>query len=79
MGHVILRNNSAGVDEQLQEGKNGYLIDHTDVPAFADVIEKVLSRKKTSDEQLQKMGETSQKIAKSFSENTYLQQIEKLK
>jgi hypothetical protein len=49
------------------------------VPAFADVIEKVLNRKKTSDEQLQKMGETSQKIAKSFSENTYLQQIEKLK
>lgn len=78
MGHVVVRNDSAGVDEQLQEGVNGYLIDHTDVPKIADVLEKLLNKDKTSDKDLQRMGEASQKIISEFGKNDYLQKIESL-
>lgn len=78
MGHVVVRNNSAGVDEQLQEGVNGYLIDHTDVPQIADVLEKLLNKDKTTDQKLQRMGEASQKIISDFGKNDYLQKIESL-
>ena len=76
MGHVVLRNNSAGVDEQLQDGVNGYFVDHTDVTKFASVIEKLLNKKTNSDKDLQAMGQASQKIIASYSKNTYLEQIE---
>lgn len=75
MGHLVIRNNSAGVDEQLQNGKNGYLIDHTDVVQFGNVLEKILNKQKTSDEELQKMGQISQKIVNEFSENKYIDTI----
>ena len=59
MGHVVLRNNAAGVDEQLKENVNGYLIDHTDVAQFAGQIAKVLNKNTLSDSDLQKMGAAS--------------------
>ncbi len=79
MGHVILRNNSAGIDEQLKEGVNGYKIDHTDVRQFADTIEKLLNKDKSSNKKLAAMGQTSQAIIKDFDKNNYLQKIESLK
>jgi glycosyltransferase involved in cell wall biosynthesis len=75
MGHVVLRNNSAGVDEQLQDGVNGYLIDHTDIKQFAAVIEKILNKETNSDKQLQSMGAASQAMIASYSRNTYLEQL----
>jgi len=75
MGHVVLRNNSAGVDEQLQEGKNGYFIDHTDVIQFARVLEKLLNKKTSSEASLQKMGKLSQKMISDYGKNTYISTI----
>jgi len=75
MGHLILRNNSAGVDEQLRDSVNGYLVDHTDVSQFASRIEKVLSKKKNSNQNLQQMGHASQKIIAKYGHNSYVSQI----
>lgn len=77
MNHVVLRNNSAGLEEQLKEGVNGFLIDHTNIPAFADTIEKLLNKQKTTNEQLMAMGEQSQKMIEKLQKQSYLQQIEK--
>ena len=76
MGHIVLRNNSAGQDEQLQEGVNGYAIDHTDIKQFASVIECILNKESLSDAQLYKMGYNSQAIIKTYGSNTYLEQLE---
>ncbi len=78
MGHVVLRNNSAGVDEQLNDGENGYFIDNTEINKFAKVIEKLLNKKTTPNEKLQKMGLTSQQMMQAFTKNSYLNQIEKI-
>jgi len=78
MGHVVLRNNSAGMDEQLKDGKNGYFIDHNDIKQFASVIEKVLNIKTNSNERLMQMGEVSQEIIENYGRNNYLEQIEQL-
>ncbi len=78
MGHVVLRNNSAGIDEQLQDGVNGYFIDHTNIKQFAGIIEKLLNKKTTSDTTLAAMGQASQEIIAAYSEHTYLSQIKKL-
>src|SRR5690606_4458691 len=67
MGHVVLRNDSAGVDEQLSEGENGFLIE-ADVDQIASRIEKLLN-KSTSNEELWKMGGASQKIASKYLHN----------
>jgi glycosyltransferase involved in cell wall biosynthesis len=75
MGHFVLRNDSAGIDEQLKEGVNGLRIDSNDVEEFAAALEKVLNKSTYSNEQLQQMGEASQEIARIFSTNSYLEQI----
>ena len=78
MGHIVLRNNSAGIDEQLKDGVNGYFIDHTDIEKFAAILEKLLNKKTISNAQLQKMGVASQEIIAQYSQNNYLEQIEDL-
>lgn len=75
MGHVVLRNNSAGIDEQLQEGKNGYFIDHENINQFAASIKKILNKKTNSNTDLQKMGQVSQKIIKPYIKNTYIDKL----
>ncbi len=75
MGHIVLRNDSAGIDEQLEDGKNGFYIDSNDVNQFADVIEKVLN-KKLSDEKLQKMGARSESMAAKFLDQDYSRVID---
>ncbi len=76
MGHVVLRNNSAGVDEQLRDGVNGYLINEKDINQFVSVLEKILNIKTTSDKQLKDMGLASQKIIAPFTKNAYLDKLE---
>lgn len=78
MGHVVLRNNSAGMDEQLKKGVNGYFIDHTDIKQFVSVLEKLLNKKTTSNMDLEKMGSASQQMMKAYTKNSYLDQIEKI-
>lgn len=75
MGHVVLRNNCAGVDEQLQAGVNGYLVDSENFKQFADVIEKVLNKKTSSNQALQKMGQASQEIIAKYDDPSYVDQI----
>ena len=59
MGHVLLRNDSGGSEEQLVDGLNGFAItDDTD--QFAAMIERLLNREKTSNDDLQAMGMASQ-------------------
>lgn len=78
MGHVVLRNDSAGVDEQLRDSVNGYFIDHTNIIQFAAIIEKLLNRHTTPDEVLHAMGQASQHIIGAYSQHNYLSQIEHL-
>lgn len=75
MGHVVLRNNSAGMDEQLRDGENGYYIDHKDIDQFAKVIEKMLNTEKTSDTELLKMGQISQEIIEPYISNSYIDKL----
>lgn len=75
MGHIVLRNNSAGVDEQLVDGKNGYLIDHTDSKQFAASIERILN-KNVSSSTLLSMSQHSQYLINEYGKHTYLTQIE---
>lgn len=75
MGHVLLRNNSAGMEEQLKDGVNGYYIDTTDVKQFSATIERLLNKRLTG-EQLKEMGEESKKIISSYANNQYVETIE---
>ncbi|MBC7764151.1 glycosyltransferase [Microbacteriaceae bacterium] len=74
MGHVVIRNKSAGVDEQLEDGKNGYLINHLDIVDVAQKIEYILNRS-TPNGALQSMGAHSQAMMKEYSKGNYLEQI----
>src|SRR5207245_4101520 len=56
MGHVVLRNDCSGIDEQLEVGRNGWLLDSADIGQFADTLETVLNREKTTNAQLAAMG-----------------------
>lgn len=75
MGHIVLRNDSAGIDEQLRDGKNGLFIDSEDVNQFSGQIEKILNRKTFSNNDLGSMGRESQKMAKSFNAHRYETEI----
>lgn len=75
MGHVVLRNKSAGVDEQLQNGVNGYLIDEKDINQFASVIEKVLNKNKTSNKTLLDMGIKSEEMMEPYANSSYLDSL----
>lgn len=75
MGHIVLRNDSAGMEEQLEDGKNGYFIDSEDINQFADVLEKLLNTQ-TTDTQLADMGLASKEIAERFLSQNYANYIE---
>ena len=60
VGHVVLRNDSGGMTEQLDDGVNGLRIDSRDVRQFAGAIERVLNKTSTQDLVLQMMGRASQ-------------------
>lgn len=75
MGHVVLRNKSAGWEEQMQDGKNGYIFDSLDLIDLAQKIESILDKDKNSNEQLAAMSNNSQVIAQQFSSANYYDQI----
>jgi glycosyltransferase involved in cell wall biosynthesis len=72
MGHPILRNDSSGIDEQLEEGKNGYELSSTDFWQMVATIERVLNRETTNDTALALMSKRSYAIAKSQEDHSYL-------
>lgn len=74
MGHLILRNATSGVHEQLVDGENGLLIDELDTNSFAKSIESLLN-KKTSNKKLRDMGISSQKISSKFRLSDYTEQL----
>lgn len=71
-GHPILRNDSSGIDEQLQEGINGFKLETKDYEQVVSQIETILNKSKTSDKDLERMSKASYKIAVSQEKNSYL-------
>lgn len=75
MGHVLLRNDAGGAEEQLVDGVNGLAIDHTDLVQFSEQIERLLNKEKTSDAQLAAMSRASQSMIRPYTETSYLSQL----
>ena len=75
MGHIVLRNDAGGMEEQLDEGVNGFRIDSRDVKQFAGVLEIVLNRQTTSDLRLQAMGRASQEMIANLRIASYAEAI----
>lgn len=70
-GHPIIRNESAGQDEQLVDGKNGYAVSNDDFAGLVDTIEKILNKSTTTNTDLAKMSKVSNEIAKKATTNKY--------
>ena len=75
MGHVLLRNDSGGSEEQLVDGVNGFAITN-DVSQFGAMIERLLNKETTSDEDLRRMGAASQRRIEPYRRSIYLPQLE---
>lgn len=61
-GHIVLRSNAGGMEEQLDDGVNGFRLDTADVRQFAGVLARVLNKRTMPDSQLQAMGRASQEL-----------------
>ena len=75
MGHVVLRNDCSGIDEQLEPGGNGWLLDSADIGQFADTLETVLNRETTTNAQLAAMGRRSQEMVEPFEHLSYFERL----
>ena len=60
VGHVVLRNDSGGMSEQLDDGVNGYEDREPGRAQFAGAIERVLNKASTQDRSFRLMGRASQ-------------------
>jgi glycosyltransferase involved in cell wall biosynthesis len=78
MGHVVLRNETGGMEEELRPGVNGYRIDISSIEQFAGVVETVLNRETTSNERLQEMGRASQEMIESYRHLSYVSRLESI-
>lgn len=63
MGHIVLRNGAAGMEEQLEEGGNGLFIGDQDQGRFVAALRRVLDRHATTDEQLAEWSRRSTELA----------------
>jgi glycosyltransferase involved in cell wall biosynthesis len=77
MGHIVLRNDAGGMEEQLAEGVNGFRIDSHDIRQIAGVLEVVLNRQATPDVRLQAMGNASQEMIAALRIASYVQSLER--
>jgi glycosyltransferase involved in cell wall biosynthesis len=75
-GHIVLRNNAGGMEEQLDDGVNGFWIDSTDVRQFAGVLARVLNKRTMPDSQLQTMGRASQELVARLLIPSYVDALE---
>lgn len=62
MGHIVLRNNCSGVDEQLLDGQNGLLLDLSNLHEASEKILTLLDKHKTSNAQLEEMSNESKRL-----------------
>ena len=77
MGHIVLRNDAGGLEEQLAEGINGYRLDSRDIPQIARVLKIVLDRRATPDQRLQAMGRASQEMVADVEIASYVDALER--
>lgn len=70
-GHPVIRNECSGVDEQLEEGRNGFLARGDDFWHLVEVFETILNREKTSAEQLAAMSRRSHAMALAQGDRDY--------
>jgi glycosyltransferase involved in cell wall biosynthesis len=70
-GHPIIRNESAGQEEQLVDGKNGFAVSSNDFAGLVEVIEKMLNKTKTSNNDLAQMSKFSREIAHKATASNY--------
>jgi hypothetical protein len=64
------------MEEQLEEGVNGFRIDSTDIRQFAAVLARVLNKKTMADSRLQAMGRASQEIVPRLLIPSYVDALE---
>jgi glycosyltransferase involved in cell wall biosynthesis len=76
MGHIVLRNDSGGMEEQLAEGVNGFRIDGRDIRQVARVLELVLNKQAMTDARLQAMGRASQEMIAGVGTTSYVEALE---
>lgn len=69
-GHVILRNDSSGVDEQLRPGGNGFLLDTQNFEQVVETIARVLDRQ-LSAESLARMSDASRELAAPWAHKSF--------
>lgn len=62
-GHPLIRNGVSGLQEQLVDDRNGLYVDDSDYYKLVDAIERLLNKKKTSNQKLSKMSQASFDIA----------------
>lgn len=62
-GHPIIRNESAGQEEQLMDGENGLAVSSDDFPGLVDAIETILNKSKTTNQALADMSKKSLALA----------------
>ena len=75
-GHIVLRNNAGGMEEQLDDGVNGFRIDSTDIRQFAGVLARVLNKRTMTDSRLQTMGRASRSSSPACSIPSYVDALE---
>jgi glycosyltransferase involved in cell wall biosynthesis len=77
MGHIVLRNDVGGMEEQLDEAVNGFRIDSRDVRQVASVLKAVLNRQAMPDVRLQAMGRASQEMIAGLRIGSYVEALER--
>jgi glycosyltransferase involved in cell wall biosynthesis len=70
-GHPLLRNDVSGLEEQLEDGKNGFLLNSKSYLQVLETIEKILNKNSISNEKLAQMSKRSYEIAKKAENNSY--------
>jgi glycosyltransferase involved in cell wall biosynthesis len=78
MGHVVLRNDTGGREEQLRAGANGYLVDAGDVAGFAARLADLLDTRTASAEALRAMGAASQELVAPYLDLAYRPRLTEL-
>ena len=76
MGHIVLRNDAGGMEEQLDQGVNGFQIDSRDIRQFASVLAAVLDKEAMPDSRLQAMGQASQDMIARLQVASYVDALE---
>ena len=64
------------MEEQLDDGVNGFRIDSTDIKQFAGILARVLDKRTMPDSRLQAMGRASQRLVARLLIPSYVDALE---